>query len=332
MRIHKRTLTASIIIALALALTGCMGGGAKKEVDPWLKDYAAELSDKGLHKEAAEAYEDYLLAPGLDSRIRANIHYMLGDVYRENLYDYESAMANYMKVKYIDPETELRDKIDKKIIECLEKMGRSTDAKRELDRIISNEPRDRGEDEIVAEVSGRRITGKELDAMISRSYMDPDGMTVREKAQFLQGRIANELMARAAERKGYAEDQELLKRVEDFRRSALAQKIFEEEIGSKVSVDPEKVKLYYEANRDDFTDEEGNPKLYEDVRQEIYSRLYMQEQQEAAQDYIQRLLKAESVQIHMENIKGAPEPPPAAAAPYGGAKPDMEEHRLPAGE
>ncbi len=328
-RIHG-VAAAAIIVFLSLAFSGC-AGGAKKNTEPWLKDYAAELIDKGLYKEAVDAYKDFLRTPDLDPKIRANVYYMLGDVYREQLFDYKSAMASYMKVKYIDPDTELGDKIDKKIIECLEKMGRSTDAKRELDRIISNKPHDTGDENIVAQVGGRKITGKELDGMISRSYMDPDKMTVREKAQFLQSRIANELMANAAERKGYGKDQDTLLRLEDFRRTLLAQKIFKEEIGAKVSVDPEKVRLYYEANKDDFKDEDGNPKRFEDVRREIYSKLYMQQQQEAAQDYIQRLLKAESVDIYMENIKGAPEHATGAGASVGEPPPGLDQHSLPPG-
>jgi len=273
-------------------------------VEPWIKDYAAELSQRGLYEQAARAYEQYLHTPGLSPKVKANVHYMIGDIYRENIYDYDSAIAHYLKVKYLDPDTELSDEIDRKVVECLEKSGRSVDAKREMDKIVSAEPKDDG-GEVVAEVSGEKITRDEFHRALARMGQQPENMTRQERTAMLESYIANRLMANAAERKGYAKDPEVLNQVEDARRAILAQKILREEIDANTQVDREKVRLYYDAHKDEFLDEEGEQEPFEDVANQIFSKLYMEERQKATQAYIDRLLDAEKVKIYRDRIKGA---------------------------
>lgn len=317
---HKKTgkirhpikyLTLSLIVLAATAfLAGCSGNGKSGNSAPWLKDYAAELVDQGLYSQAAENYEKYLLTPGLTDDKKANIHYMMGDLYREKIRDYDAAMANYMKVKYLDPKTTLKSEIDKKIIECLEKTGRSTDARRELDKTVSAEPKTGGT--VVASVGGREITSEELDGFIERQGASPATMQKAQKKELLKNYMANELMANAAVRKGYDRDKELIQKVDDYKRAMLAQKTFSEEVGSRVRVDQEKAKLVYDANKEEYKDEEGNEKTFEQVAQEIYQKLYMEEQQKVAQEYITRLLSAEKVEIFDDKISGAQKP----ADPY----------------
>lgn len=299
-----------IVFAASALLMGCSGNGKSGDSAPWLKDYAAELVDQGLYSQAAENYEKYLLTPGLADDKKANIHYMMGDLYREKIHDYDAAMANYLKVKYLAPNSPLKGEVDKKVIECLEKTGRSTDARRELDKTVSAEPKTGGD--VVASVGGRDITTEELDGFIERQGASPATMQKSQKKDLLKNYIANELMANASVRKGYDRDKELIQKVDDYKRAALAQKTFLEEVGSRVRVDQEKAKLVYDANKDAYKDEEGNVKTFEQVAQEIYQKLYMEEQQKVAQEYITRLLSAEKVEIFDDKITGAQKP----ADPY----------------
>lgn len=299
----------AITVAGAIGVAGCAGAN-KADTAPWLKDYAAELVDQGLYSQAADSYEKYLLTPGLSDDKKANIHYMIGDLYREQIHDYDSAMAHYLKVKYLDPNTTLKSEIDKKVIECLEKSGRSTDARRELDKTVSAEPKKDGV--IIASVGGRDITASEFDAFIERQGASPATMPKAQKKELLRTYIANQLMANAAARKGYDKEKEVIQKAEDYKQMILAQKTFSEEVGSRIRVDQDKARLYYEANKQDFKDEEGAEKPFEQVAQEIFQKLYMEEQQKVAQEYITRLLAAEKVNIYDDKITGAAPP----ADPY----------------
>lgn len=291
----------AVAALLCVLVAGC--SGKKEDAEPWLKDYAGELVDQGLYSQAARAYENSLLSPGIDNKKKANIYYMLGDLYREKISDYDQAMASYMKVKYLDPDTKLKREIDQKIIECLEKSGRSADAQRKLDSSVSAKPKKGGP--VVARVGGREITMSELDEILERQGGAPAGMSRDRKKDFLKSHIASELMAGAAVRKGYDREKKMIEKFDDMKKAALAQRIFQEEISSRVKVDQEKARLYYEANKEEFKGEDGKIKSFEEASRDIYSKLYMEEQQKVAQEYITRLLSAEKVEIFDENIAGS---------------------------
>jgi hypothetical protein len=308
MRARPLRLMAAIpaLLILPILLAGCRGASDTSSQEKWIKDYAAELSDRGLYAQAADAYKQFLLTPGLTDKKKANIHYMIAEIYRQNIYDYDSALAHYLAIKYLDPKSELLKDVDEKVVECLEKSGRSTDAQNELDNKTSLAPTGAG-GKVVARIGSREITESELDRLLANSFGDPDKLTRQEKTSFLHNYVAQELMANAGERKGYQKDPDVLRRLEDFRRSLIAQKIFVEEVGGKSSVDPDKVNLYYEAHKDEFKDDKGNIKTFEEVRNDIYSKLSQQQQQTEAQKYIQRLLGAEHVQFIDDNITGKEE-------------------------
>jgi len=290
-----------LIIAVA---SGCSNKPESGKLDNWTKDYAAELIDKGLYEQAVESYKDLMLSPGITDKKKANISYMIAEIYKVKLSDYDNAVAHYLLVKHLDPESKLLDEINVDIVECLERSGRSSDAKRELSRTVSLADDSDKPGKPVAKVGSRYITDIELDRMISDASLDPGKLTPEQKSDFLRAKISQDLMANAGERKGYHKDNDILRRTEDFRRSLIARKVFVEEAGGKLDIDPEKVQLYYQAHINDFVDDDGNTKSFDDVKNEIFTKLSLEKQQEFASDYLYRLSQAEGVEFYEQNISG----------------------------
>ena len=104
--------------------------------------YASELKDNKLYKEAIEEYDKILNHLSLDKNNQANLNYIIGNLYFENLKDYEKAASRYIKARMLNPKGNLVSDINKKLIACYENLGRSLDAQRELESATAlNKPK-----------------------------------------------------------------------------------------------------------------------------------------------------------------------------------------------
>jgi len=80
-------------------------------------------------------------------------------------------MAYYLKVKHVFPESNLVDNVNKKIVECLERLQRSADAKQALDEATSLEDgsaRESRPGTVVARIGDRDITSGDLEYHIGQ--------------------------------------------------------------------------------------------------------------------------------------------------------------------
>ena len=97
-----------------------------------LQNYANELKNKKLYTQSIEAYKNFLSVNKFSKKFRANVNYIIAEIYNNDLNDYDNALAYYIKAKYFDPHSSYLSMINQKIIQCLEKSGRTIDAKNEL--------------------------------------------------------------------------------------------------------------------------------------------------------------------------------------------------------
>ncbi len=286
------------LAAFAFALAGCRPCASNGSVEKWMGDYASEMSERGLNLQAIQAYERNLSVSGLTAADKAEIHFAIAEIYREKMSDCDNALAHYVMIDYIQPDGSFAKKSAPLISECMERTGRFMDSR----RAAEGEKTDAEKETIVAVVKGVEITLSDLDQIVRDTMMDPSQLSREEKIELLSARISQELMADAALQKGYHKDPDIQKKVEEFRRAQLANKVFQEEIRGKSRVSPEVVKRYYDENRNLFTDENGDIAPFELVSPQIYAKLNLDAQQKAAQTYLQSLLASEKTEIFRDKI------------------------------
>ena len=100
----------------ALYLYGSRGEKSTAYKADELREYAGDLVNRALYEQAIESYKRYLDEFDIAPREQANINYIIADTYFDRVKDYENALAYYLKVKHLYPETSLMEEVNKKIV------------------------------------------------------------------------------------------------------------------------------------------------------------------------------------------------------------------------
>ena len=265
-----------------------------------MQKYANALADNRLYHQAIVEYDRILETCRLSEKKSANLNYLVGKIYMERLSDYENAAARFLRAKLLKPEEHLERELSLKLVECYERLGRSFDAQRELERetSTSEKPGTPG-GKVVARIGKREVTLGELEEQISRlpDFAQKEINSKEKKSEFLRQYIGGELLHDSALRKGYHKDPEVLKGLEDVKKQLLVQKIFQEEVYSKIEVSDSDAELYYEAHEDEFED-----KSFGEVKELARLKLQQERSQEEFDKLIARLMKAEKVEIFEDQL------------------------------
>ncbi|KPJ49419.1 MAG: hypothetical protein AMJ41_03045 [candidate division Zixibacteria bacterium DG_27] len=265
-----------------------------------MQEYAHALADNRLYSQAIAEYDRILETGKLSEKKSANLNYLAGKIYEAKLGDYENAAARFLKAKLSKPGEELERELSLKLVECYERLGRSFDAQRELERETSTgeKPGTPG-GRVVARIGKRGITLGELEEGISRlpEFAQRDINSKDKRLEFLRQYIGGELLHDSALRKGYNKDPEVLKGLEDVKKQLLVQKILQEEVYSKIEVTDSDAKLYYQAHRDEFEN-----KSFHEARDLAKLKLQQERSQEEFDKLIARLMEAEKVQIFEDQL------------------------------
>lgn len=278
-----------------------------------IREFANELYNRELYSQAVKEYQNYLANYDVDSKEQANITYIIGNIYFDRLKDYENALAYYLKLKHFYPESNLIDEVNKRIVACLERLERSADAQQALEESASLQSRRaklKRPGAVVAKIGKQEITQGDLDFEINRlpSYLKPKFNTKEKKLEFLKQYLATELLYDTAKRKGLDKDKEVIEGAFQAKKNLMVQKMLQEEIGQKAKVDKSDVELYYKANKDKYAekDKQGNvkrQKSLDEVREQVTKDLINEKQQQAYDQLIQRLMRAENVEIYEDRIQ-----------------------------
>jgi len=293
------------ILFIALFL-GCNQGSKQNVSGEKIREYANELYNRYLFKQAIEQYQFYLTNYQVDANEQANISYRIGNIYFEKLNDYEYALAEFLKIRSLYPESKIGSETDKKIVACLERMQRPEDAQQALTEYAALEPTERESKpgDVIAKIGDRKITQGDIDYEILQlppeirtQYLEKD-----KKLEFLQRYVATELMYDSAKRQGLDNDKAVIENVFQAKKSIMVQKLLEQVLGDKIKVTPDDIELYYKANLDKYAekDEEGKfvrqPAL-SNIQSRVTQDLMMERQQKVYQELMASYLRAENVKI-----------------------------------
>jgi tetratricopeptide (TPR) repeat protein len=286
----------AILIVSVLMYSQFRKMGEQKTDFAQQQDLAAELEESKLYAQAVTEYERLLDMGRLNREKQANINYIMGGIYLNNLNDYENAAARFIRAKLLDPESELKDRINKSLVICFERMGRSLEAQRQLERSTDLDQNQRGQKGgvVVARIRDREITMGELENEIEK--LPPSVQSQfkgREgKLKFLQNYIGSELLYHTALRRGLDKDKDVREGILQFEKQVMINRLLSEEIPQDVEISENDIKLYYDAHKDEFED-----KKLDEVRSQIETELRKMKQEEVYNKLISRMLEAEQVKI-----------------------------------
>lgn len=280
------------------------------------RELANAFYNQQLYKQAVAEYIDYLNRYTLDEKEQANISYMVANIYYERLYDYENALAYYLRIKYFYPESNLQAEVSKKMVECLERLKRSTDAQQLIEQSAALDESQKPENrpgEVIARIGDRQITTGDLQYELSRMplYLREQFQSPQQKIEFLKEYIVQELLFDSAKRKGLDKDQEVREGIRQAEKSLMAQKLLQQEIEKESKLDNytnADVELYFKANKDKYTEKDEAGKViktpsFGEVRERVAQDFIQQKQQEAYASLIERLMKTKDVQIYENKFK-----------------------------
>ncbi len=311
MNFWKMFLISSAVLSIA-AVVGCQKQESAQFSGEAVRDYASALYNRQLYQQAVDQYLYYLdtYQPAPDEA--ANINYNIANIYFERVKNYENALTYYLKIKHFYPEATLLDDVNKRIVECLERLDRSADAQQVLEESALLDPtqaKPRRPGEVVAKIGRRSISTGDLDYEISQlpAFVKSQLTERSQRADFLKQFIATELLYDTAKRRGLEKDQSVIDGAFQAKKNLMVQKLLEEEISKEVNIGESDVELYYKAHRERYTekDEDGNvvrTKSLDEVRPKVMQELVRQKQQEAYERLVQRMMRAESVEIYEDKL------------------------------
>jgi tetratricopeptide (TPR) repeat protein len=266
-----------------------------------------------LYDAAIQEYNEYINKYDVDNNRKANSYYTIANIYFERLHDYQKALEYYFRVKYLYPESNLQTEVGKKIVNCLERLERSQDAQRVLNRetaLIENESNESKPGEVLCTIGDKKITQGDLDFELKQlpPYMQNQITTKEQKLEFLKQQIMQELLFDSAKRKGFDKDKEILESTFRAKKGFMAQKILNEEIQKMINLSEDDVELYFKANKDKYAekDDKGNikhQKTFQEAAQLAANDLMREKQEKAYAQLLQRLMKAQNVKIFESKIR-----------------------------
>ena len=306
----------TFFIILITGLSGCESSNKPSLTTEQKRQLANALYNQQLYQQAADEYIDYLQSYPLDEKEQASISYMIANIYFERLHDYENALAYYLRIKQLYPESSVQAEATKKMVECLERLRRSTEAQQVVEQTSAldeaQKPATRP-GEVIARIGQREITTGDLQFEMNRLpvYIQEQIKNRQQKIDFLKNFIAQELLYDSAKRKGLDKDKEVREGLILAEKSLMTQKLLQEEI--EKTVNPENysnadVELYFKANSDRYAekDEQGKVKKipsFAEVKDRVAQDFVREKQEQAYQQLIERLMKAENVQIYEQKFQ-----------------------------
>ncbi len=222
-----------------------------------MRNYANRLKSDGLVDQAVLAYEEYLGKAEVDSPARAKIYFSIGEMLLK-ADRYEEALSYFYKSEVADPNSELKNEISGYVVTCFERLGRGLDAEYQLESRVNlngEEQVEKAPGEVVARIGLREITMGEINARLEKlpSWMREEYTKTEEnKLQFVQHYIAHELLFDKGMKLGIHRDPKIREQLQDLKKQIIIEQVINQEITGKIHPDPDDLKNYYEAHKENY--------------------------------------------------------------------------------
>lgn len=247
-----------VVGALLLAPRNAAGPAAGGMSPDEQREFAAYLEGKSEPEAAVQAYETYMKNAALDPAERANVAYSIAKLSIDaELYD--QALPYLYQAEFLNPESDLKDEINKKVVMCLDKLGRGADLRHELRKRteIKRSAKNVEPDEtVLAEFAGEVLTDRDLENELDK--LPPaarDSMNTPEnRADMVKSLVAQRLLLDKARRLELDKDPEIQDQLVKQLDSMIVQKLIQDEVKKNIKISPEDVERFYKAEPARFTD------------------------------------------------------------------------------
>jgi len=310
MKMYKKII---LIIIMFFMILSCSDQKANIISEDKKLNLANNFYNNELYDAAIQEYIEYVNNYDIDDNRKANSIYTVANIYFERLHDYQKALEYYFRVKYLYPESNLQNEVGKKIVNCLERLERSQDAQRVLNKetaLLEDETQESRPGEVLCLIGDKKITQGDLDFEINEMppYMQNQFSTKEQKLEYLKQKIIQELLYDSAKRKGLDKDKEILEGTFRAKKSLMAQKIFNEELQNMIDINEDDVELYYKANKEKYAEKDENDKVtrqksFQEAAQLAANDLMREKQEKAQAKLFDRLMKAQNVKIFESKIR-----------------------------
>jgi len=278
--------------------------------------YANALYNQQLHWLAVAEYEKILDKYKMDDKNRANITFTIANINFEDIRNYASALSYYLKIKYLYDDEDLREEVNKRIVACLERLGKSSAAAAYLKETTSlkgeESPLQSLPGDTVAVVGSTVITPADLNRLFRyyRSSLTEEERkkepTEDDKIEFLLNYVKSEALYNSAVMQRIDEDPEIVEITYLRKKQLVVNKLLQNEVHNKIKISDEEIKVFYNENKSILTiTEKGKKKTpsLDEARDDIRQIIYMQKSQKLQDELTDRLIEAQKARVFSDRIK-----------------------------
>lgn len=301
------------LLFLFLTALACSKNETQKISADAKMQLANSYYNNGLYQAAVDEYLEYIQNYSLDENRQANTYFNIANIYFERINDYEKALQYYFKIKYLYPESSLQGDVGKRIVNCLERLKRSTDANRYVQQqaaLDKNSVAESRPGDVLAQIGERKITQGDLDFEISRlpAYMQGQFNNKKSKQEFLKQFVIQELLYDSAKKQGLEKDKDVVEGMHRTQKTLMAEKILQTELKDQPQLTAADAQMYYKANSDKYAEKDNKGKVvrqkqFSEVAEQAARDLAFERQQEAYQKLAERLIQANNVQIYEGKVQ-----------------------------
>ena len=316
-----------LLTALALVAVGVLGTKAAESLlragaaesspghegltaEQW-RSYAIRLEERNLPEQALRAYEAYLECAALTGSERSRVCYSLAKL-ASDAGHYEDALAYLYQSELLEPASDLKPEIDKQILACLEKLGRSGQLTRELRQRSGADPSAASAGSaVLAEARDQVFTEADLDRELSRlpESVRASLATAEQKIEFVKNIMTQRVLVDRAFRLGLEKDPGVESVVKANRDALLVEKLLQTQVKEPEAPTPDEVQHFYDTSLASFTPNGATEALpFEQVKDRATQMLTAQRRREAVTKYIEQVLGEENVAIHEDVLQPAEAP------------------------
>ncbi len=280
MTTDRRTGSAAVIVlliillllaagTLGVVLVGVPAGGPSvTAARTWnverQREWAGKLLARGLQDEAVGVYESIIASGEIPDVTLASISLSIGKIHADRQ-RYEKAVAALDRAALLTTSDEQKGEINRLLVTCLERLGRSADAAFELKKAAApGTSKVEGSDggETLAEAGDVKVTRRDLEEALKRlpanaasQFQSRDG-----RRELVQSLLASRVLYSKARNLGLDKNQEVRASVEDAEKQIVVSRYLHDEVTAKVKVDAKDVETYFQANKKRY-DEPARLKL-----------------------------------------------------------------------
>ncbi len=294
-----------LFMALGLCLLGCDSAGHSAFTREQYRAAATALYQQQLYSDAVNMYADYLKSTVIPSEDVPKVLYQMGNIYQDNLMDPKAALAKYSVLKSLYPDETFNNQLGKHMVACLENLGRSVDASQALSRmtkLTGDSSQTPGNETVVADLDGRKITLGEIASMVGKL---PDAPL--ERNQLVREYVAQILIAEAARRKGVADRPDVKIRIGQMENQILAQAGLMDEIKITPPTGND-LKYFFEANKQRYLQGADSNATFEKMAPRVQSDWAREKQGAEYQKYVERLLQTAKINFYSQSTGSASHP------------------------